>query len=142
MMKSKFNFILVFLAIVSCQSDIGKISNATKSVVFPGVPQAKQFVLYQAEVELFKPVNIVSVSVKNDQKEVVFDEFSLIQIPDGKIMNSKNDIPKGKYHFEARLYDMTNFEKSSDELIIQMDSNGNNKTFKIKVTDTPPIMRK
>ena len=133
---------VIAVMLISCQSDIGKISNAKKSVVFPGVPQAERFVKYQAEVELYKPVSIDKIVIKNAQTEIPVTEFTLIRIPDGKIMSNADELKAGKYFFEADIQQIDVLENTDDELVIGITDKGKQKLLKVKVEKALPIMRK
>jgi len=137
----KLSVIFLF-SVIACQSDIGKISNAKKSMVFPGVPQAKKFIKYQAEVELYKPVSVSKIVIENENGEMQLNNFSFIHLPDGKIMKNNQILPEGKYMFGANVDAVETLANSDDELKITILVEGKEKTLQVKVTQGDPVFGK
>jgi hypothetical protein len=140
MKKIKIIFILLILGFVGCKSDIGKITEVNKHIVFPGVPNGKVYIKYSAEMELYKPVKIISVSIVNKEKSFPIEDYSVIDRKNKKIY--KKELQPGNYYFDADLIHSDELEKANDFLEIIVKSDNKTKVFKIAVTKGPAIIRK
>ena len=118
-MKKILILLLATTLIWSCKEKIGKVQNATKTVIFPGIPRAKIEIQYTANVTLFKDIRLVEIKVKrNNEEEKKNKNISIINAKSGKIMKTDALLPAGDYFMEARIPFEKKYEETKDKLII------------------------
>ncbi len=137
-------FILLIMGstLQSCNENIGKITKAEKSVVYPGVEQGNIYIRYTAHIHLNKPVLLKSVEISDGKSALLLSKFSLVREKDGKIIDVHKEIPKGDYFFKAEILENIAPKSDKDKLIVQFIYKDQSFILKTPVKNAPPIMFK
>ena len=132
-----------FAFLQSCKSDIGKISEAQKAMVFPGIEHAPIYVQYSAKIILKKPVVIEQIHILNDHKDIELDRYSLVNLDSGEQMDLKKELAPGTYFFSAQINKSDDFnDKTVDKLLVKFKQDQKVYTFSTQFVKGATIMHK
>ena len=106
--------ILVIFTLSSCKSKIAKINTIQKKIVYPGKQGEKITINYSANIKVLKEFKIDGITLVSNSEKIPIDKFSIIELPNGKIMQKTQKLPVGEYFFETSITFQDRFEKSID----------------------------
>jgi hypothetical protein len=119
-------FIVIVFAFFGCKSLT--LSTVKKQLVMPGYRLGKPMIDYSTTIISKKDFKIISLKIdKLDQK---FDNFSIIELPRGKLRYTNQILKPGSYYIKLSIPEKLVSKESVDNLTIEVSLK--NKVLKLK----------
>lgn len=111
------NKVLLILIIVltSCKSINVDVIN--KQIVTPGIPSGVTKIKYDTKLTIQQNTRLESIKIKNRKESEL--NFSIIDLKNGRLLNSNEELVKGTYYIEMYIPYKKSLEKSVESLIFR-----------------------